>query len=270
MAGVVVVGLIAYLAARGEGGGGRRVALAPTTTRADLSDVSIAGVGGVTTSTVPQNVGKVSFAGFVRTPEGEPVPGATVRLEWFRVDPVQRIEVFTDDQGHWEVKDVAGGRWRVRAWRTPEYATSKVEELFLPEEAQRELNLEVRKVEELSVTHDVEPDPPITDHNARLVVVFAERTVDVEGRTITTPIADIPVDLIADPEWEISEGEPTETTDANGQVTWVLRCTEDGEHELTVSTDFGFKHLTVAACIDITATSTTTTIPPPTTSTKGR
>lgn len=273
-AGAVVFALVAYLLVRPDGGDGRRAPLTPTSTRADLSGVVLQGVQGTTTTTVPQNVGTVSFSGTVRTPEGEAVPGATVRAEWWRVDPPQVIEVFTNDQGQWELKDVAGGRWKVRAYRTPDYATGKVEQLFLAEDGQRQLDLEVRRVEGLSITWDIEPDPPITDVNAQLVVVFAERTVDLEGRAITTPLPDVPLTLSADAAWQRVGGDssPIKNTDAGGRVSWVLKCRSDGQHDLAVSSVLGGRRLDLAACIPITSTSTTSTAPPPsetTTSTRG-
>lgn len=241
----------------------RRAPLLPTSTRADLSGVVLQGVSGTTTTTIPQNVGKVAFRGAVRTPEGQLVPGATVRAEWWRVEPPVVIEVLTNDQGQWEIKEVAGGRWKIRAYRAPDFATGKVEQVFADKDAEREVDLEVRNVEDLSITSDIEPDPPITDFNAQLVVVFADRTVDAEGRTITTPIVGMPVTLVSDAAWIRVSGEATETTDSTGRVSWVVKCREDGPHSLAVSSPLGTETLDVAPCIPITSTSTTSTAPPP-------
>lgn len=263
----VVVLVAVLLVTRSGDDGGRRAPLTPTSTRADLSGVAIAGVEGTTTTTVPVNQGEVRLTGTVRTPEGVPVPGAMVRAEWWRVNPPQLIEVLTDDQGRFEIRDVAGGRWKIRAWRTPDYATGKVEEVFLDEKAERDLNLEVREVEEVSVTWDIEPDPPITDHNAELAVVVVERTVDIEGRAVTTPVTDTPVTFQATAVWQRVRGDVEQRTDGGGRVTWVLRCRDIGAHDLSVETLSGTHRLDLPDCIPITATSTTSTIPPETTTT---
>lgn len=264
-AGAAAVALAAVFLLRAGEEPPRRAPLTPTSTRADLSGVVLQGVSGSTTTTVPVNAGQVALSGTVRTPEGEFVPGATVRAEWWRTDPPQVIEVFTNELGQWEIKDVAGGRWKIRGYRTPDYATGKVEQVFLDKDAQRTFDLEVRWVEERSITWDVEPDPPITDHSARLVVVFAERTVDVEGRMVTTPSANLPVTLHLGVSWQRVSGETTETTDDAGRVSWVLRCRDDGPHQIAVSSPLDDRTLDIAACIPITSTSTTTTLPPPTT-----
>lgn len=259
LAGGVVLAVVAVVfVVRGGDEERRRVPLAPTTTRADLSGVGLQGVDATTTSTVPENVGMVVFRGVVKTSDGDPVPFATVRAEWFRVDPAEVIEVLTDSEGRYEITDVAPGRWRIRAWQAPEFATGKVEELFVTDETERELDLTVEEVEPVAVTWDIEPDPPVTGHNAELVVVIVERTVDSEGRTITTPATDVSTTLVTDEEWIRVVGEETETTDDDGRVSWVVRCQEDGRHDLAVSTVFGTERLDVAACIPITATTTTT------------
>lgn len=262
-AGVLLVGLlIAVLLTDSGDNEGRRAPLTPTSTRADLSGIVLRGVEGTTTTTVPQNVGKVVFRGTVRTPDGSFVPGATVRAEWWRADPPVVVEVVANDQGQWELKDVAGGRWKIRAYRTPDFATGKVEQLFVDKDTERQVDLEVQSVDDLSVTFDVEPDPPITDLNTQLVVEFAERTVDLEGRTVTTPLAGMAVTLVADSSWLRVSGQPTETTDAAGRVSWVLKCRQDGARGLAVNSALGTKNLDVAPCIPISATSTTSTAPP--------
>lgn len=265
-AGAAAVVLVVLVLVRPDGEEARRAPLTPTSARRDLSGVVLQGVEGTTTTTVPVNQGRVTLSGTVRTPEGQFVPGATVRAEWWRVNPPQVVEVFTNDLGQWEIRDVAGGRWKVRAYRSPDFATGKVEQVFLNDDAQRQLDLEVRTVEEVSVTSDVEPDPPITDANTQLVVVLAERTVDLEGRTVTTPVTDVPVTLVADASWQRLSGSATETTDGDGRVSWTLRCRDDGQHRLAVSSFYGTETLDVPACIPITATSTTSTIAPPPTS----
>lgn len=241
----------------------RRVPLTPTSTRPDLSGVALPGVEGTTTSTRVENVGDVSFTGVVTAPNGAAVPEATVRAEWFRVDPPEVIEAITDEEGRFEITGVAPGRWRIRAWRTPDFATGSVEAVFVGEDEERDLELGVESVGELAVTWDIETDPPITDHNAQLVVSLVERTVDAEGRTLTDPATDLEVELLLDDDWERVRGDSVETTDDEGRVSWVLRCLADGKQAVRVRSEFGTETLDVAACIPITATTTTTTEPQP-------
>lgn len=260
---LVVLGVGVVTLVGDDDGGLPDAPLLPTTTRPDLSGVTIGSVEGTTTSTEVSQEGEVSFSGVVRTGEGRPVSGATVRAEWFRVEPPVVIEVRTDDQGGYEISGVAPGRWRLRAWAAPRFASTDALDLFVESEEQRELDLEVTEVPELEVTWDVEPDPPITDHNAQLVVHVFEQTVDVDGRAGVVPLVGSEVTLVTADEWVHVRGDRTGTTDVEGRVDWVLRCTEDGRHRVGVRTPLGRRDLEVAACIPVTATTTTTTAPSP-------
>lgn len=259
---LVIVALVAMLRDGGEPR--RRVPLLPTTTRADLSGVSFPGVEGTTTTTVVAPQGQVVFAGFVRTSDGLGVPGATVQAEWHRVEPPQVVEVLTDETGHWEIRDVAGGRWNLRAWRTPDYATADVEQLFAAHDTVREdLELRVQPVPPEVVTWDIEPDPPIIDENITLVAVFAEQTVDFEGRTTRTPMAGVSVAFVGGRAWERVRGDEVEETDGNGRVEWIVRCTRGGSNPITLDAGVVTETLEPPGCIPITATTTTTTEAPP-------
>ncbi len=260
---LVVLGVVVVTLVGDDGGGPPDAPLLPTTTRSDLSGVAIGPVGGTTTSTEVRQEGEVSFSGAVRTGEGRPVSGATVRAEWFRVEPPVVIEVRTDDEGRYEISGVAPGRWRLRAWAAPRFASTDALDLFVEPEEQRELDLEVVEVPELEVTWDVEPDPPITDHNAQLVVHLFEQRVDMDGRASVVPLVGGDVTLVTAEEWVRVRGDRTRTTDVEGRVDWVLRCTEDGRHRVGVATPLGRRDLEVAACIPVTATTTTTTAPSP-------
>jgi hypothetical protein len=264
--GVVVAG-IALLG--DDDGGRRRLPLLPTTTHADLSGVELFGVDGTTTSTtlVP-GAGPVVFRGVVRTAGGAFVPGAVVRAEWgVTTDPPTVLDTRTDAEGRFELTGLYGGRWSVRAWRTPDFATVKVESLFVGDTEARDFELMVAEAEGFTVTHAIEPDPPITRRNARLVVAFSERAVDADGRLVDTPVPRLAVTLVGSGEWERVDGDEEQRTSAEGRVEWIVRCGANGRQQIGVSTRRGTEFLALAACIPLSATTTTTTEPPPTTTT---
>lgn len=258
-AGLVVVAAAAALVIRDGEDGDRPLPIGPPTTRPNLSGVDLGSVEGTTTTSWPSE-GEAVVEGRVLDVSGDPVPGAIVRAEWYVVDPPLAVQAATAGDGSYRLDRLPGGRWRVRAFLPPEYATVQPSEFFLAADEARTVDLRVARVDAYNVTWDVEPDPPIVDLEAELVVQFTERSVDEEGRVETTPLAGMGVTLFLEEDWD-TDDPAVKVTDGSGVVRWRLACRRAGRQRVEVSTSLAVDVLDVAACIPISATSTTTSPP---------
>ncbi|HYD09285.1 MAG TPA: hypothetical protein VEA78_04205 [Acidimicrobiales bacterium] len=239
-----------------------------TTTTApepDLTGAPLAAVRGTTTTTVALGPGPLTIVGRVEGPEG-PVAGATVQLERLVGDGSAMVQVPTAADGTWNVADVLGGRYRVRAWRRPDLAVARTQVVFLETGPQRAVELRLEPVGGVRVDAVIAPDPPQVDEQANLKVRVAERSVDEAGVVRDVPRSGVMVQLAGTGDWAVSSSTSL-VTGADGSVTFRVTCEDDGEQPLTavLEGDQSFP-LTLPACVDPDAT-TTTTAPDDTTTT---
>lgn len=261
---VVVTATVAFIATR-RGEGPRRHVRLPvvsTTTTPDLSGVALGAVRGTTTTSLPKGPGPYVLTGRVLDPNGQPVAGATVRATWYRTDPPTDVNVTSGPDGGYRIEGIWGGRWRARAFRVPDLATAKAEELFLGADTQVQLDLRVQPVPAgYEITFDLQPSPPVVAQDAQLVVSFLQRTVDLEGRSTPAPIAGLDVTLVASPNWQRVSGDLTQVTGTDGTVRWILRCLAAGAQSLSVRTNVRTDAVTVPDCVEPGGSGTTTTVP---------
>src|SRR6476659_8373528 len=97
----------------------------PTTAPVDLTGVSIPGVDGTTTTEPVRATGTARLSGVVNGPGG-PVPGATVLLEHL-VSPTTSTTLSAGPDGTYNAPNIAGGRYRVRAYLAPSFAQTDPE-----------------------------------------------------------------------------------------------------------------------------------------------
>ena len=84
-----------------------------------LDEVQLAPVEGRTTATTTAiGPGPVTIVGRVDGPDG-PVSNARVHLDRLVGDGVASVEVPTGPDGSWNVQNVLGGRYRIRAYQAP-------------------------------------------------------------------------------------------------------------------------------------------------------
>ena len=211
------------------------VSTLPTTTTSwvDHSTVPLSPVEG-TTTTAPVTVGPgpATLAGRVDGPEG-PVEGATVRLERLVGDAVATLEVLSGPDGTWRAAEVLGGRYRVRAWRRPDLASTEAQVVFVAAAAPAEI---VLRVERFAAAIDlaVAPDPPVVGELTNVLVRVTDRTVDAQGVVRAVPRAGVGVSAALGPGWA-SEAPPIGVTDEAGTVTFALVCRAPGRHGLVVT-----------------------------------
>jgi hypothetical protein len=235
------------------------VSTTTTVPEPDLTGAPLAGVQGTTTTVVAIGPGPLTIVGRVEGPEG-PVAGATVQLERLVGDGSAMVLVPTAADGTWNVADVLGGRYRVRAWRRPDLAVARTQVLFLESGPQRAVELRLEKVGGVRVDAVIAPDPPQVDQLANLKVRVAERTVDEEGVVRDVPRSGVLVELAGTGEWNVSSSNPLVTGD-DGSVTFRVTCRDGGDQPLVAVLEGAQSYpLALPACVDPDATTTTSTV----------
>jgi hypothetical protein len=185
----------------------------PTTTSIDWSQVSLAPVEGVTTTTL-LDTGDAILTGVVTGPEGN-VPGATVRIERLVGDAVQTKDVLTREDGTWLIEGLPGGRFRVRAFVPPSLTMLEPEVFFLADGDTRELRLPVTLHQGLDVRSGATPSSPMVGDAVNLAVRVSERVVGDDGIARTQPLAGVAVQLRSSG-WTALDGPRSSPTTTGG------------------------------------------------------
>ncbi len=229
-----------------------------TTAAADLAAVPLPRVPGTTSTTVALGPGPMTIVGKVEGPAGV-VGGAVVQLERLVGDGSAFTRVPTASDGTWNLADVLGGRYRVRAWKAPDLVSS-TEVVFIETTDQRAVELRLDTVGGVRVDAAVAPNPPVVDEQVNLKVRVAERTVDADGVVRDAPVAGVTVTIGGSGDWDVDSPNPS-STGGDGSTIFRLTCGSDGAQPLFATLGgSGASHaLPVAACVDRTASSTSST-----------
>ena len=226
----------------------------------------IAVAGKPTSTTRPLGGGKAAIFGRVVDVDGNVVPGAFVRATYYG-DPnkPEVIEALSREDGTYRFEQVLGGRWRIRAWKTPELATLEDNTFFLGYTEQRQLDLKVKAATNYVVTSSMAPTPPFIGTPVELAVMILSQSVDEDGVVHRSPIGGAAITLNITGRWSLV-GDPTQATQSNGRAAWQLTCDEVGPQKITAIVAGQEWPLNVPPCRDpmetSTTTTTTTTLPP--------
>ncbi|MBV9284270.1 MAG: carboxypeptidase regulatory-like domain-containing protein [Acidimicrobiia bacterium] len=233
-----------------------------STTVPDYSSVELARVSGRTTTTINNAPGQAHISGFVVAPQlatspptsvtGPPqtaapaaqpgaVPGATVHVERLVGDATVVLDVATNPDGSFHIDNVQGGRYRIRAWRTPDLALTTPVVFFLNgTENKTGVNLQLTQYTGTNVAPAIAPSPPIVGDPVNLAVQVTSVVVDPTGVVRATPLVGAQVDLQGSGAWQL-QSPTTQFTDNSGEVIWRLTCTSTGTQPLSVSVNgFGY------------------------------
>lgn len=203
-----------------------------TTPARDYSKVQLAGVEGVTTTSIGLRPGKARLSGQVIGPRGT-VKGAIVEITRMVGSAGATERIVTGEFGAWKAPKLLGGRYRVRAWRAPDFALVEPEIFFLEEGEQRVLRIDLTDYTGLVAVASVAPDPPPLRRQVRLVVKVAQRRVDGNGVVVSQPIVRSPVEIVPSDSWSFDSPTSTTTNDA-GVARWLAQCSRAGLHPLTL------------------------------------
>lgn len=179
-----------------------------------------------------------------------PAPGQTLAPITAARPPPTVARPTTGPQG------ILGGRYRVRAWRTPDFALTTPQILFLEGKQNKQLSLQLSRYTGTSVSSISSPDPPLLDMPLNVTAVVTTLTVDAEGVVRSAPAAGASVSLSVGAGLLLTSGPPA--TNGQGRATFQLRCQALGSSslDLTVNSAQTFS-LPLRPCV----------VPPPTTTT---
>ena len=152
-----------------------------------------------------------------------------------------------------------GGRYRVRAWRSPDLALTTPQILFVDAKQNQQLPLQLSRYTGTTVSAISSPDPPVLDSPVTLTAVVTSLSVDADGVVRSVPAAGASVTLTAGAGFAFSGG--PSTTNGQGRATFQLVCQATGQSqvELTVNQTETFT-VPIRPCVE-PAPTTTTTLP---------
>jgi len=154
---------------------------------------------------------------------------------------------------------ILGGRYRVRAWRTPDLALTAPQILFVEGKQNRTLGLQLARYSGTTVSSVSSPDPPVLDAPLTVTAVVSSAAVDGDGIVRALPLPNATVSLAVGAGL-LFVGGPT-FTNPQGRASFVLRCQALGASlvELTVNGAQTYS-LPVRGCVP-PAPTTTTSLP---------
>ncbi len=208
-----------------------------------------------TTTIVAIGPGDATIGGTVSGPAG-PVDGATVRVERLVGRSVATAGVTTSAGGAWQLGSILGGSYRVRAFKTPDFAQSQVEAFFLAANDRKIIDFRLTPAGGERITAAVNPNPPRVDQPATVTITVGTGRVDDQGRPAITPRAGVPLTLSAGA-GILLESSPQVVTDASGSGSWHIRCTVEGANTLVLAVGTGSTQVKIPACAPPGATPTT-------------
>ena len=229
------------------------VALAPVEGRVPVEKVEVLG-------------GDSILGGVLLGPDG-PVGGATVRLERFVGDAVGRLDVVSGPDGTWKApspprpaapptfdtvpgqvtvppttpppavtkptagaQGILGGRYRVRAWRSPDLALTTPQILFVEAKQNKQLPLQLSRYTGTTVSAVSSPDPPVLEGPLNITAVVTTLTVDGEGVVRSAPAGGVTVTLNVGPGFDSTGG--SAITNGAGRAAFQVRCVALGASQV--------------------------------------
>lgn len=230
----------------------------PTTVFEELGAVGLPRARGATTTSVPLGPGTTTITGIVDGPDG-PVPDAIVVLERLVGDGVVRTVVPTGPDGNWNLANVLGGRWRIRAFKPPSLAQAGTTVQFLSGRTPPKVVLRVDRHEGVVIDRALAPNPPVVGSATSLTIQVGLTAVDENGAVQTKPQVGEFVQLVgAQSSW--SSDAATGVTDGSGRVTFRLVCRQPGKQALSAAVAGVVRELDLPACVSPTPSTTTTTV----------
>jgi len=224
------------------------IPLPSVTTTPDYSGIQLHAVAGraTTSTTIPIQPGKATLNGNVSGPDGIE-PNAVVHIERLVGNAVGAMDIPTNPDGTWSLPNVIGGRYRVRAWRTPDLSLTEPAIFFLGGNESKSVNLPLSKYDGRSVSAAIAPRPAIIGQPANLVVRLEVQSVDQQGIVQGTPVVGATMQLSGSGDWRVRSENPT-LTDSDGQASYAVTCNSSGTQPLGVTVDGQYYDLKLPDC----------------------
>ncbi len=193
--------------------------------------------------------------------------GARVRLERFVGDATGVLDIDTDGSGGFKVEHALGGRYRIRAWDAPEYASIPTVTVFVPADGEIGVDVPMREFQGPRLQLALDTAVPAVGSTATLEALVTEQEIDGEGYLSGAGLSDVDLTLTVGSGFRITSANPTTTGD-DGRASWTLVCRSEGAHDVTVEFgESGSTVVTLPTCLPPPETpepdpsSTTTTTP---------
>jgi hypothetical protein len=188
------------------------------------------------------------------------VGGATVHIDRLVGDAVGSVNVAAQADGTWNLPAILGGRYRVRAWRSPDMDMTAPQIFFLGGTDNKSLTLQLQQFGAANVASAVSPNPPVVGAPANVLIQVTAQTVDTTGVVHATPVASGSVLLNGAAAVTISNPNPAVTT-GSGLAIWQVTCQQPGPPSLTVTVNNNAS----AYPVDVADCAAAPPPPPPTT-----
>jgi hypothetical protein len=199
----------------------------------DTRGVVLSPVPGAGAPTVPVKIfgGDAVLYGQVSTAEAGGSGGAVVRLERFVGFDSAVEEVPVAANGTWEADRLIGGRYRVRAYRSPDLAMISSEVFFLPAEDEVRLDLAVARFGGIDLQAAFLASGVPVGGSATVTALAQEIRVDGDGIVRGEPLAGATITADAGSGWSI-EG-AARAVGADGLASGTVTCTDPSAGDIT-------------------------------------
>ena len=230
--------------------GGKDKGVAPSTTVPETTTTTapvLPGPGNPrSTTTLPVELqgGQAGLIGTVMGPTG-PVDGAIVRVERLVGDTVTGVDLQAQAGGRWELIGIRGGRYRLRAWRPPEFAQTRPDVFFLQATETKTVVLQVGSFGANTAEGTFTP-PPTVGQTSTLAVLLSGSTVGPDGVVRTTPKPGTAVQLVGG--GLALESPASQVTDGSGRASWRVRCPQPGPLTIALTAGATTVPLTAPPC----------------------
>ena len=240
----------------------------PLTLPGDLASVRQTPVPGATTTTLPKiGPGNASITGSVFGPGG-PVAGATVEVVRLVGNQLASANATTAADGSFTIGNILGGRYRVRAWHSPDLSMTAPQMFFLEGGQPHNVTLRLVGFSGPDIATSVNPSVLYLGDVANLLVQATTPAVGPDGVVRYQPVVGTTVTLTNGPNWTVYNSNP-QTTGTNGRVLFQIGCSQTGDNPLSVTVGSGNPQtVPTPACVQpapptttcVSSTSSTTTL----------
>lgn len=223
----------------------------------DTRTVTVASVPTGTTAPLKVTGGRSTLDGVVTGPGGVPVAGATVHIERLVDGRSASLNVTSNAGGGFSVGQLLGGRYRVRAWRTPTHAQAGSEVTFVEDGQRHSFRLEMEAPTGVEFTAGVDNDKVIIGQATNIITRVRAPFVNELGQV---SIGGRPADVITVTANGVFTGQGgTKATDGSGLATFPLTCGQQTGTGVVTITGVGQTKTFTVNCVPVPTTTTTTT-----------
>jgi len=224
----------------------------------DTRKVAVAATGESPGSPPVELTGGTSTVSGVVSSTSGPVPGASVLVERFVGESSAAVELTTDATGSFALPSAPGGRYRLRAWRSPDLAQLSSTVGFVADGEKTRFALPVSSQGGASVNWDYSGSGWMVGSNPSIWISVTQPQVTRQGQVVLAGAAGLSVSL--DVGGALS-GSASGVTNADGDISFGLTCASVGSTSATVRVGTYVQSLGIPACAPLP---TTTTAPPTT------